>query len=67
MCHATFQKTPISVSTLDKNPMPGHLFECNTVDEVKTRRGTDILIALTGKTRIKNIRIHTSMRHWIEF
>ena len=44
MCRATFHKTPISVSTLDKNPMPGHLFECNIVDEVTTRRGTDILI-----------------------
>ena len=23
------------------NPMPGHLFQCNPVDEVATRRGTD--------------------------
>ena len=57
MCRATFQKTPISMSTLDKNPMPGHFFECNTVDEVTTRRGTDILIALTGKTRRSIIKL----------
>ena len=57
MCRATFQKTPISVSTLDKNPMPRHLFECNTVDEVTTRRGTDILIALTGKTHRSQIKL----------
>ena len=38
---ATFQKTPISRSALDKNPMPGHLFEGNPVDEVTTQRGTD--------------------------
>ena len=38
---ATFRRSPMSQSTLDKNPMPGHLFECNTVDEVGTQRGTD--------------------------
>ena len=37
----TFRRTPISRSALDKNLMPGHLFECNPVDEVTTRRGTD--------------------------
>ena len=35
---ATFPKTPISRSALDKNPMPGHLFECNPVNEVTIRR-----------------------------
>ena len=30
----------MSRSALD-NPMPGHLFQCNPVDEVATRRGTD--------------------------
>ena len=34
---ATFQRTPISQSALDKNPIPGHLFECNPVDEVANR------------------------------
>ena len=34
-------KTPISGSALEKNPMPGHLFEGNPVDEGTTRRGTD--------------------------
>ena len=38
---ATFQKTQISLSALDKISKPGHLFECNPVDEVTTRRGTD--------------------------
>ena len=35
---ATCQKTPIVRSTLDKNPMPGHLFEGNPVAEGTTRR-----------------------------
>ena len=38
---ATFQRTPISRSALDKNPVHGHLFGCNPVDEVTTRRGPD--------------------------
>ena len=38
---ATFQKTPITRSALEKNPMAGHIFECNPVDEVTTQRGTD--------------------------
>ena len=37
---ATCQKTPIVRSTLDKNPMPGHHFEGNPVDEGTTRGGT---------------------------
>ena len=32
---------PISRSALDKNPMPGHLFEGNPVEEGTKRRGTD--------------------------
>ena len=32
---------PDSGSALDKNPMPGHLFEVNPVDEDTTRRGSD--------------------------
>ena len=31
----------MSRSCLDKNRMLEHLFECNPVDEVKTRRDTD--------------------------
>ena len=38
---ATCRKTPISRSTLEKNPMPAHLFEGKPVDEGTTRRGTD--------------------------
>ena len=38
---ATFRRTKMSWSALDKNPMPGHLFECRPVDEVTTRKGTD--------------------------
>ena len=37
---ATFLKTPISHSALEKNPMPGHLLEGKPVDEGTTRRGT---------------------------
>ena len=35
---------PISRYALDKNPMPGHLFEGNPVDEDTTQRGTDTLV-----------------------
>ena len=38
---ATCRKTPISRSTLEKNPMPAHLFEGKPVDEGTRRRGTD--------------------------
>ena len=37
----TCRKTPIPRSALDKNPMPGHLFEGNPVGEGTKRRGTD--------------------------
>ena len=33
---ATFLKTPISRSALEKNPMPGHLLEGKPVDEGTT-------------------------------
>ena len=33
----TFRRTPISRSPLDKNPMPGHLFELHPVNEVNTK------------------------------
>ena len=38
---ATCQTTPISRYALDKNPMPGQLFEGKPVGEGTTRRGTD--------------------------
>ena len=38
---ATCRKTPISRSTLEKNPMPAHLVEGKPMDEGTTRRGTD--------------------------
>ena len=38
------RKTPIPRSALDKNPMPGHLFKDNPVEEGTTRRGTDTLV-----------------------
>ena len=34
-------KDPDSQVHLEKDPMPGHLFEGNPVDEGTTRRGTD--------------------------
>ena len=34
----TCRKTPISLSALEKNPRPGHLFEGNPVGEGTTRR-----------------------------
>ena len=36
----TCRKTPISLSALEKNPRPGHLFEGKPVGEGTTRRGT---------------------------
>ena len=45
----TCQKTAISGSTLDKNPMPRHLFE-DSVDETTTRRGTDTPVLRAEKT-----------------
>ena len=39
VCCATCRTTPISPSALEMNPIPGHLFEGNPVDEGKTRKG----------------------------
>ena len=41
--------TLISQSALDKNPMPGHLFEGNPVSEGTTRRGTDTPVHRPGR------------------
>ena len=46
---ATCRKTPISRSTLNKNPMPWHLFESKPVDECTTRKSTDIPMHSTEK------------------
>ena len=46
---ATCRKNPISRSALEKNPMPGHLFEGSPVDEGTTRRGTDTPVQLLEK------------------
>ena len=45
---------------LDKNPMPGHLFECNPVDEVTTPRGIDTPVASSGKT----LRFQIQLDKW---
>ena len=52
---ATCRKTPIFRSALDKNPMLGHLFEGNPVDEGTTGRSTDAPVHLrkpAGSTHI---------------
>ena len=41
--------------------MPGHLFECNTEDEVTTRRGPDILFASSGKSLRFQIQLDKSL------
>ena len=46
---ATCGKTPISRSALNKNTIPGHLFESKPVDECTTRRSTDIPMHSTEK------------------
>ena len=51
---ATFRKTLISRSALDKNLMPGHLFEHNPVEEVKTLRGTDTPVHRPEKPKVPN-------------
>ena len=42
----------ISWSALDKNPMPGHLFEGNPVDEGTTRRGTNTPVHRPQKPQV---------------
>ena len=52
-------KTPISGSALEKNPMPGHLFEGNPVDEGTTGRSTDAPVHLR-----KTCRFHVQIDKW---
>ena len=48
-------KTPISWSALEMNPMPGHLFEGNPVDEGTKRRGlTPSCIVGKARSRIES-------------
>ena len=51
---ATFRKTQISLSALDKISKPGHLFECNPVDEVTTQMGTDTPVHCPEKPQVPN-------------
>ena len=46
---ATCRTPPIPRSALNKNTMPGHLFESKPVDECTTRRSTDIPMHSTEK------------------
>ena len=60
---ATCRKTPISLSALDKNPMLGHLFEGNPVDEGTKRRGLTPS-CIVGKARKFHIQIDKSRVSW---
>ena len=60
MVGATRRKTPISVSALDKNPMLGHLFEGNPVDEGTKRRGLTPS-CIVGKAR----KFHIQIDKWL--
>ena len=51
---ATFRRTQMSQSALDKDPMAGHFFECNPVDEVATRRGSDTPVHRLEKPQVPN-------------
>ena len=57
---ATCLMTPISRSALEMNPMPGHLFEGNTVGEGTKRRGTgellEVLVHILLKPRLENFQ-----------
>ena len=43
--------------------MPGHLFECNPVDEVTTRRGTDTPVLLRENPQVSNTARHVACHH----
>ena len=53
-------KTMISRYALDKNPMPGHLFEGNPVDEGTTQRGLTPS-CIVGKAR----KFHIQIDKWL--
>ena len=50
MVGATRRKTPISLSALDKNPMLGHLFEGNPVDEGEGQGGLHAAVPEVAKS-----------------
>ena len=56
---ATRRKTPISLSALDNNPMLGHLFEGNPVDEGTKRKGLTPS-CIVGKSR----KVHIQIDKW---
>ena len=60
---ATCRTTPISQSALDKNPMPGHLFEGNPVGEVTIRRGTDTPVRRPEKPAVSTHSLTRCVRH----
>ena len=50
--HGSAEPRPISRPTLEKNPMPGHLFEGNPVDEGTKRRVTDTPVHHSVKPQV---------------
>ena len=64
---ATCRTTPISQSALDKNPMPGHLFEGNPVGEVTIRRGTDTPVRRPEKPAVSTHSSTRCVRHPEQF
>ena len=69
----TCRKTPFSGPTLEKNLMPGHLFESNPVDEGTKRRVTDTpvhhLVKPTGSTHslTRGLSSHEQLERQAEF
>ena len=69
----TGRNTPISRPTLEKNPMPGHLFEGNPVDEGTKRRVTDTpvhhSVKAAGSTHssIRGLSSHEQLERQAEF
>ena len=64
---ATCRTTLISQSALDKNPMPGHLFEGNPVGEGTTRRGTDTPVHRPGYPAVSTHSSTRCLRHPEQF
>ena len=56
---ATCRKTPMVWSNLDKNPMPGHHFEGNPVDE-----GTTEGLLNSRASSRKTHRFYTQLDKW---
>ena len=58
----TCRNTPISRPTLEKNPMPGHLFEGNPVDKGTKRRVTDTPVHHSVKAAGSTHRLSRALR-----